>query len=255
MAITVCPVTEGFAAEIGDVDLSRPLDPADVASIKQAFWDYAVLVFPGQELTDEQHIDFARHFGPLETTIAALNLGAKLRVPDKLADVSNLNSRSEIWGEKSRTRMLQLANRLWHTDSSFKRLPAYCSMLYAPLDPADRRPHRVRRPARRLRRAARGDCKRRLAGLVAEHSLMTSRAQLGFSDFDETERKAFAPVPQVLVRRLQDYGRMSPLPREPRRRDPRHAEGRGRGAHRGADRARHAAPVRLHPSLARATTW
>ena len=108
MAITVCPVTEGFAAEIGDVDLSRPLDPADVASIKQAFWDYAVLVFPGQELTDEHHIDFARHFGPLETTIAALNLGAKLRVPDKLADVSNLNSRSEIWGEKSRTRMLQL---------------------------------------------------------------------------------------------------------------------------------------------------
>ena len=77
MAITVCPVTQGFAAEIGDVDLSRPLDPADVASIKQAFWDYAVLVFPGQELTDEQHIDFARHFGPLETTIAALNPGAK----------------------------------------------------------------------------------------------------------------------------------------------------------------------------------
>ena len=90
-----------------------------------------MLVFPGQELTDEQHIDFARHFGPLETTIAALNLGAKLRVPDKLADVSNLNSRSEIWGEKSRTRMLQLANRLWHTDSSFKYLPARASLLYA----------------------------------------------------------------------------------------------------------------------------
>jgi alpha-ketoglutarate-dependent 2,4-dichlorophenoxyacetate dioxygenase len=88
MAIRIFPVTASFAAEIGDVDLSRPLHPAEVESIKQAFWDYAVLVFPGQDLSDEQHLDFARHFGPLETTIAALNPGAKLRVPDKLADVS-----------------------------------------------------------------------------------------------------------------------------------------------------------------------
>ena len=50
MAITICPVTASFAAEIGDVDLSRPLEPDEVAAIKRAFWDYAVLVFPGQEL-------------------------------------------------------------------------------------------------------------------------------------------------------------------------------------------------------------
>ena len=50
MAITVCPVTAGFAAEIGDVDVSRQLEPAEVESIKQAFWDYSVLIFPGQEL-------------------------------------------------------------------------------------------------------------------------------------------------------------------------------------------------------------
>src|SRR6202045_4451903 len=127
MAITVCPVTANFAAEIGDVNLSRPLDSADVASIKQAFWDYAVLIFPGQELSEEQHLDFARHFGPLETSIAALKPHAKLRLSNKLADVSNLNSQNEIWGEKSRVRMLQLANRLWHTDSSFKYLPAGAS--------------------------------------------------------------------------------------------------------------------------------
>src|ERR1700722_12594124 len=135
MGITICPVTESFVAEIGDVDLSRRLEPAVVAAIKRAFWDYAVLVFPGQELSDEQHIDFARHFGPLETSIAALNPDAKLRLPDKLADVSNLNSQSEIWGDKSRVRMLQLANRLWHTDSSFNYLPAAASLLYAPRIP------------------------------------------------------------------------------------------------------------------------
>jgi alpha-ketoglutarate-dependent 2,4-dichlorophenoxyacetate dioxygenase len=51
--------------------------------------------------------------------------------------------------------------------------------------------------------------KRRLDGLVAYHSLMTSRARLGFADFDENERKEFEPVPQVLARRLPDSDRMS----------------------------------------------
>src|ERR1700674_3745485 len=188
MAITVCPVTANFAAEIGDVNLSRPLDSADVASIKQAFWDYAVLVFPGQELSDEQHIDFARHFGPLETSIAALNPDAKLRLPDKLADVSNLNSQSEIWGDKSRGRMLQLANRLWHTDSSFKYLPARASLLYA-RDIPPIGGHTEFADLRAAYDALPEDLKRRLPGLVANHSLAQSRSRTGFNSFTEEERK------------------------------------------------------------------
>jgi len=206
MAITVCPVTESFAAEIGDIDLSRPLDSADLAAIKQAFWDYAVLIFPDQELTDEQHLDFSRHFGPLETTIAALNPGARLRVSDKLADVSNLNSQSAIWGEKSRTRMLQLANRLWHTDSSFKYLPARASLLYARTIP----PVGGRTEFADLRAAydALDDgLKRRLEGLVAEHALAFSRARIGFTAFTEAERNNLPPVPQVMSRTIPENGR------------------------------------------------
>jgi len=206
MAITVCPVTESFAAEIGDIDLSRPLDSADLAAIKQAFWDYGVLIFPDQELTDEQHLDFSRHFGPLETTIAALNPGARLRVSDKLADVSNLNSQSAIWGEKSRTRMLQLANRLWHTDSSFKYLPARASLLYARTIP----PLGGRTEFADLRAAydALDDgLKRRLEGLVAEHALAFSRARIGFTAFTEAERNNLPPVPQVMSRTIPENGR------------------------------------------------
>jgi len=206
MAITVCPVTESFAAEIGDIDLSRPLDSTDLAAIKQAFWDYAVLIFPDQELTDEQHLDFSRHFGPLETTIAALNPGARLRVSDKLADVSNLNSQSAIWGEKSRTRMLQLANRLWHTDSSFKYLPARASLLYARTIP----PLGGRTEFADLRAAydALDDgLKRRLEGLVAEHALAFSRARIGFTAFTEAERNNLPPVPQVMSRTIPENGR------------------------------------------------
>jgi len=206
MAITVCPVTESFAAEIGDADLSRPLDSADLAAIKQAFWDYAVLIFPDQEITDEQHLDFSRNFGPLETTLAALNTKSKLRIPDKLADVSNLDYQSAIWGEKSRSRRLQLANRLWHTDSSFKYLPARASLLYARSIP----PVGGRTEFADLRAAydALDDgLKRRLEGLVAEHALAFSRARIGFTDFTDAERKNLPPVPQVMSRTLPENGR------------------------------------------------
>src|SRR4029077_7397796 len=104
MPITVYPITPRLVAEVGDVDLSQTLTASEVADIKQAFWDFAVLVFPDQSITAQQHLDFAAHIGPLETSIAALNKDAKLRIRAELADVSNLNLRNEIWSEASRLR-------------------------------------------------------------------------------------------------------------------------------------------------------
>jgi len=82
---------------------------------------YSVLVFPDQHLSTDQHLDFARNFGPLETTIHAARSDAKLRVRAEIADVSNLDASEAIWGEKSRKRMFEMGNRMWHTDSSFRR--------------------------------------------------------------------------------------------------------------------------------------
>jgi alpha-ketoglutarate-dependent 2,4-dichlorophenoxyacetate dioxygenase len=121
MAIIVCPVTPNFAAEIGDVDLSRPLEATDVTAIKEAFAKYSVLAFPDQHLSQDEHLDFARHFGPLETTMAAIRKDAKLRLRAEFADVSNLGPDTEVWGSDSRERMFKLGDRLWHTDSAFKR--------------------------------------------------------------------------------------------------------------------------------------
>jgi len=208
MAITVYPITPGFAAEIGDIDLSRPLDADEVAEIKQAFWDFAVLVFPDQNLTDGQHLDFAGHFGPLETSIAALNNDAKLRIRAELADVSNLNLRNEIWSEASRLRALAQANRLWHTDSSFKYLPARASLLYA-RDIPPIGGHTEFADLRAAYDALPEDLKRRLPGLVANHSLAQSRSRTGFNSFTEEERKKLPPVPQVIVRTIPENGRHS----------------------------------------------
>jgi alpha-ketoglutarate-dependent 2,4-dichlorophenoxyacetate dioxygenase len=208
MAISVYPVTEDFAAEIGDLDLARPLDPADLAAVKAAFATYAVLIFPDQQLTQEQHLAFAALFGPLEMTIALHRKDAPLRVRKEFADVSNLNHKDRVWRQDSRTRQFQLANRLWHTDSSFKRLPALASLLYArAIPPAGG--HTEFADERAAYDALPEAMRRRLVGLVAEHSIFNSRGRLGFTNFSEEERQGLPPVPQVLVRVIPESGRKS----------------------------------------------
>ena len=208
MAITACPVTPAFAAEIGDVDLSRQIDPTDLAAIKDAFTKYAVLIFPDQHLSQDQHLDFAGHFGPLETSIAVYRKDAQLRVRQEFADVSNLNHNNEVWGKDSRQRLFQLGNRLWHTDSSFKQLPARASLLYARLIPSIGG-HTEFADERAAYDALPEAAKRRLDGLVAEHSIFNSRARLGFSNFSDEERREMPPVPQVVVRTIPESGRKS----------------------------------------------
>jgi len=208
MAITVYPVTQGFAAEIGDVELSGQIGPADLEAIKEAFTQYAVLIFPNQHLSQDQHLDFAKHFGPLETTIGVYRKDAPLRLRKEFADVSNLNHDNEVWGKESRLRMFQLANRLWHTDSSFKRLPARASLLYARSIPPIGG-HTEFADERAAYDALPEDMKLRLNGLIAEHSIFSSRARLGFTNFNDEERREMPPVPQVVVRTIPESGRKS----------------------------------------------
>lgn len=208
MAITITPIYPDFAAEIGDIDLSQDLSAEDIEAIKQAFWDFAVLIFPQQDLTQDQHLDFARHFGPLETTIGVYRTDTQLRLRQEIADVSNLNANDELWGADSRLRMFQLGNRMWHTDSSFKYVPARASLLYA-REIAPVGGHTQFADQRAAYDALPQDMKDRLEGLVAEHSVFHSRARLGFTNFNEEERANLPPVPQVLVRTLPENERKS----------------------------------------------
>jgi alpha-ketoglutarate-dependent 2,4-dichlorophenoxyacetate dioxygenase len=208
MTITVYPVTPSFAAEIGDVDLSEQVAPADLQAIKEAFTQYAVLIFPNQLLSQDQHLDFARHFGPLETTIGVYRKDAPLRLRKEFADVSNLNHDNEVWGKESRLRLFQLGNRLWHTDSSFKRLPALASLLYARSIPPIGG-HTEFADERAAYDALPEETKLRLNCLVAEHSIFNSRARLGFTNFSDEERREMPPVPQVVVRTIPESSRKS----------------------------------------------
>jgi len=207
MSITISPVTPNFAAEVGDVNLAR-LAEADLAEIKEAFWKYAVLVFPEQHLTEDQHLAFARHFGPVETDRVLDQKVTPHRLDQSFADISNLTPDGKIWAEDSRQRMYKAGNKLWHTDSSFKRLPGLASLLYsrtvAPVgghtEFADQRAAYDALPA---------EIKAKLKGLVAEHSIATSRRKSGFTEFNEDEGRRLPPVPQALTRTIPQSGRKS----------------------------------------------
>ncbi len=206
MTITTHPITPDFVAEVGDVDLAAPLARDDLEAIKQAFWRYAVLIFPDQQLSEARHLAFAEHFGPLETSIGVYRTDSKLRVQPKLADISNLTDTGEILPEESRLRHYNMGNRLWHTDSSFKHVPARASLLYARAIPPVGG-HTEFADARAAYDALPDATKHRIEGLVAEHSMFTSRAKTGFTDFGEAERENLKYVPQVLVRTIPETGR------------------------------------------------
>ena len=208
MSITICPVTPDFAAEVGDLDLSAPLAEADLAALKEAFWKYSVLVFPGQHLTADQHLAFARNFGPVESDRVLDQKVTPHRLDDQFADISNLAQDGRIWDADSRQRIYKAGNKLWHTDSSFRFRPGLCSLLYAhtvaPLGG-----HTEFADQRAAYDALPDAMKHKLRGLVAEHSIATSRRRSGFTSFTDDESKRLPPVPQAVVRTIPESGRRS----------------------------------------------
>ena len=121
-----------FAAEVAGLDLREPLSPQDVAAIHAAMDAHAVLVFHDQYLTDEQHLAFSRSLGELEEASGtSLREADDFRLPTTFADVSNLDKDQQVLAVDDRRRLFAIGNRLWHSDSSFKVVPAKYSLLRA----------------------------------------------------------------------------------------------------------------------------
>src|SRR5206468_2554655 len=157
MAIEVTPLHPTLGAEVRCVDLTRPIMPEIFAEIEAAFHHYGILIFPEQPVSDEQQLAFSRLFGPLE--VNPNYAGTRLRLRPDLADISNLDAEGQVLARDDRRNLFNLGNQLWHTDSSFKRIPAKCSLLSARELPSpgqlaggggegiDRGADRVRHPA------------------------------------------------------------------------------------------------------------
>jgi alpha-ketoglutarate-dependent 2,4-dichlorophenoxyacetate dioxygenase len=208
MAITISPITPNFVAEIFDVDLTKPLIVTDIEAIKAAFWKYSVLIFTQQNLNQDQQLAFASLFGPVETERTLDPKATPSRFNGAFSDISNLTSEGKIWAGDSRQRMYKAGNKLWHTDSSFKFLPALASFLYADTTvPVGG--HTEFADQRAAYDALSEKEKKEYADLVIEHWIVHSRIRSGFSDFNEDEKKRLPPVPQMLIRLIPESQRKS----------------------------------------------
>ncbi|HEX3884361.1 MAG TPA: TauD/TfdA family dioxygenase [Stellaceae bacterium] len=199
------PLHPVFAAEAPAIDLSRPIDRATAGEIAAAMDRYAVLVFHGQDLTQDQQLDFTRNFGPLDPG-RHLAVRQHRRVRPEFADVSNLDEEGRVADRNHRRILSNMATRLWHTDSSYKKPAAKFSLLYCSAVPewggetefADMRAAYDSLPDR-LREEA--------EGRSAEHYVHHSRATLGFAPSPEDIAGAIPAAAWPLVRTHAGSGR------------------------------------------------
>jgi alpha-ketoglutarate-dependent 2,4-dichlorophenoxyacetate dioxygenase len=209
MSVEIRALTPGFAGEVSGVDLTRPLSAVAVAALEAGMDRYAVLVYHGQNVTDEQQKAFSLNFGALEQTEGGNVTQAKdRRLAPFMADVSNLGFDHQPLPRDDRRRMFNLGNRLWHSDSSFRAVPAKYSILSGrtAVDSGGRTEFADMRAAYDALDAT---TKAEIEGLVCEHSLIYSRGALGFTDLSEQEKALFKPVRQSLVRVHPVTGRKS----------------------------------------------
>src|SRR5712672_2111176 len=128
----IAPLGPGFAAELRGVTLAEiAADDAAYKEARAAFEQHSVLVFRGQDVTDEVQLAFSRRFGPLEVTkVGSLGTGTNLVI------LSTIDENGKVVPADHRLALRNKANQLWHTDSSFKRVPALASVLSARIIPA-----------------------------------------------------------------------------------------------------------------------
>ena len=202
LAITIRKLTPVFGAEITGVDLTR-LDDATFEHIEDAFETYSVLVFPNQNLDDDAQIAFSRRFGELEKTQGHIANNFQVK---HVSEITNLDPDGKLMAPDDPRVLYRLGQRNWHSDSSFKRVPAKASLLHArklPPDGGDTQFASLRAAYDALPDAR----KRELEDKVAIHHYAYSRRNGGYALTNEAEDKRFPPVPQAMIRANPVNGR------------------------------------------------
>jgi len=209
MTITIRELGPGFAGEVHGLDMRNPLSGEDAKAIHAGMDRYAVLVFRDQKIDDAQQLAFTRGLGEIEHAIGtSLRAANEYRLPTTFADVSNLDKDNTPFARDDRRRLFGIGNRLWHSDSSFKPVPAKYSLLHAISIPS-KGGNTQFADMRAAYDALDEETKAQVEGMVCEHSQMFSRQQIGFFDFTEEERQRFRPVRQCMVRIHPVTGRKS----------------------------------------------
>jgi alpha-ketoglutarate-dependent 2,4-dichlorophenoxyacetate dioxygenase len=211
MSLAIRQLHPLFAGEVSGVDIRRPPSHALVAEIDAAMDKYAVLVFRGQPLSQDEQIAWSSSFGELDIGLAKLSKVKGRLDYAELIDISNVARDGSIAPSGDKRIAGALANQLWHSDSSFQHVPGKYSMLSAVVVPprtvmgAGETEYADMRAAYDALSPA---MKEKIEALVAEHYALYSRIWLGDEDWTPEQKAGMPPVRWRVVR-TQPYGRKS----------------------------------------------
>ncbi len=212
MTMVIRAVQNGFAGVVTGIDICAPLAPNQIAAIERGMDDYAVLTFPDQPLTDPQQVAFTANFGQLEITLAGQMAKPEERRFQQLelGDISNYakGDTTRLRERADRARMYALANRLWHSDASFRAVGAGYTLLHARIVPSKGADTQFA-DMRAAYDALSAKEKAEVETLVCEHSIVFSRQEIGFADYNPGFEEHLKPVPHKLVLTHPKSGRKS----------------------------------------------
>jgi alpha-ketoglutarate-dependent 2,4-dichlorophenoxyacetate dioxygenase len=208
MAVSIRQIHPVFVGEVAGIDLKRPLARDEVRALEAGMDRCAVLVFRGQAVSDDEQVAFSRNFGEIENSAGGnITRPREKRLGPLMNDVSNLGRDNRPLAREDRRRLFNLGNQLWHSDSSFRAIPAKYSLLSGRIVVA-KGGNTEFADMRAAYDALDAETKALIEDLVCEHSLLYSRGLLGFEATPE-ERAMFRPVRQHLVRTHPVTGRKS----------------------------------------------
>lgn len=206
MSLQLNPLHPLFAAEAYGVDIRRPLDAAAVRLIDEAMNRYAVLVFRGQPMGEDEQVAFARNFGKLDPGLRKARGGEHRFRHEELLDISNVDARGNVARDNLAKIGSNVSNALWHSDSSFQKPAAKYSILHAVVVP----PKGGQTEYCDLRAAYDAlseEQKQEIAGLRSQHYAFHSRLMMGDNSYTPEQMAVFKPVEWPLVRVHSGSGR------------------------------------------------
>lgn len=197
------PLTPKIGVEFQGLDLSKPLPEEVISEVRRIWLEHVVAVFPKQKVDDDQHIEFSRRLGALELiNMSALQMDGR----PEIFEATNLDCNNEIMVDDDPVLTINRGNQKWHSDSSFKKVPATASMLHAYIVPDEGGETEFANMAAAYD-ALDEETKTKCDGLIAIHDFYWSRRDIEEQVFTQAERDAIPPVRHPLIRIHPETGR------------------------------------------------
>ena len=188
------PIHAEFGVRISGVDLSQPLEQGLFEQIDDAINRNSLILFENQQMNDAAHLDFTRRFGDLEEEHVTYYSKGEITYIGRVGNI-------DVDGNKVSTRQIKAStgNEMWHSDSSFREIPAMYSILAAyevPAEAGETEFASARAAYQRLDQQTRD----LIDSKVGIHDYIYSRTKVGEDAVTRNQRTYMHPVRQRLVR-------------------------------------------------------